>query len=199
MNHISLQQRIELFNQAYPHLHPLHCDLNDNAKPMICGVWFLGGAKQAEFYGSYSIEYLRRCETLFQDATKVVHLFCGAMPAGPYTRVGIDPSGKGTQPDIVGDAEKLSSFLPFKADLIYADPPYTETEAEEKYQISLCNGPKVLSECAQCLQPGGFVVWLDTRLPVFNNNELRWVGEIVYIRSTGNRIRGISIFQKPLK
>ena len=198
MKQISLHQRAAWYNESHSHLPPLVVHNNKDGKSFLYGYFFLGSQKQSAFYGAYANEYLNRMTCLFFDAKKIVRLFSGSMPASSaYVRVGIDPTGQ-YKPDIEGDAEQLSSFLPFKPDLIYADPPYTEQEAETKYQISLVNGPKVLSECAAVLQPGGFVVWLDTRLPVFSNDELSYVGCISYIRSTGNRFRCIALFQKPV-
>ena len=197
MKPLTLHQRIEKYNATFPP-PPLHID-RFAGREFIHGFWFLGGARAngSEFYGAYHTEYLSRITTLFSDAQRVLHLFSGSLPAGPYTRVGIDPTGLGKTADIVGNAENLSSFLPFHPDIIYADPPYSVSEAEDEYGIALVNGPRVVEECAIVLQPGGFLVWLDQRLPIFSNDRLRLVGVISYIRSTGNRFRCVCIFQKP--
>ena len=195
MKPLTLHQRCEKYNNAFPP-PPLHVD-RFAGKEFIHGFWFLGGARHSDFYGAYHNEYLSRVTCLFSDATKVLHLFSGSLPAGNYTRVGIDPTGLGKTADIIGNAENLSSFLPFNPDVIYADPPYTRQEAEEDYQVSLVNGPRVVDECALVLQPGGFLIWLDQRLPVFSNERLRLVGVISYIRSRGNRFRCVCVFQKP--
>jgi hypothetical protein len=158
-------------------------------------MWFLGGGRHSAYYGAYHSNYLDRIQTLFPDATKVVHLFGGSIPPDKsYTRV---DSNATLNPDIVGDAEKLSSFLPFHPDLIYADPPYSIEDAEH-YKTGLINRPRVLAECGEVLQPNGYVVWLDQALPVFSNDQLNLVGMIGYIRSTGNRFRCVSIFHKPV-
>jgi len=189
MKPISLYERANLFSTVFPKLPPLQ--YHDE---MLYGFWFLGGARHSSFYGSYHTNYLERIQALFPDATKVLHLFSGSLPPGNYTRVGIDNTGK-YKPDIQGDAENLASFLPFKPDLIYADPPYSQEDAEH-YKIGLVNRPRVVEECATVLQPGGYLVWLDQVLPVFSNESLNLVGMIGYIRSTGNRFRCVSIFRK---
>lgn len=201
---LTLFQRADLYNRKYPNTPPLkvcNWDRGGANLPFIYGFWFTGGQRHSEFYGSYHIEYLERIYTMFPEikgAKNVVHLFSGSLPASPdYTRVGIDPSGKGTTADIIGNAESLSSFLPFHPQIIYADPPYSVQEAKEEYKFeSLVNGSRVLDECGSVLQPGGYVVWLDQMLPVFSNKLLRLVGVISYVRSTGNRFRCICIFQK---
>jgi 16S rRNA G966 N2-methylase RsmD len=84
----------------------------------------------------------------------------------------------------------------YAPDIIFADPPYSEEDMQHYKNEHLVNRPKVVSECAQVLQPGGFLIWLDQVLPVFANAEIRLVGLISYIRSTGNRFRCVCIFQK---
>lgn len=193
---ITLQQRAEFFNKAFPQLLPLTVNFTDG-KPFLYGWWFVGGGNVSDFYGSYQIEYLKRIETLFPDKTKVVHLFSGSLPPSEkYLRVGIDPTGQ-YKADLEIDAHQLSSHLPFHPDLIYADPPYS-IEDSEHYKCGEVNRPKVVSECALILQPGGFLVWMDQALPVFSNDEIRLVGGIAYIRSTGNRFRVVCLFQKPM-
>lgn len=200
MTHVSLRNRAQFYNTAYAHLWKQQlrfaCNPKDLTEQFIEGFWFVGGGNISSLYGSYQTEYLERIKTLFPDAVKVVHLFVGSLPPSPdYVRVGL-PQGD-TKPDIECDAHQLSSYLPFKADLIYSDPPYS-VEDSEHYQNSMINESRVVSECALVLEPGGFLVWMSQSLPVFSNNDLRFVGAISYIRSTGNRYRCVSIFQKPL-
>lgn len=189
MKPLSLYERANLFHKAFPQLAPLQYH-----EGMLYGFWFLGGSRHSSFYGSYHNNYLDRIECMFPDAEKVVHLFSGSLPySEKYTRVGM---GEGEKPDIVGNAENLASFLPFKPDLIYCDPPYSVEDASH-YKTGLINRQRVLKEVATVLQRGGYCVWLDQALPVFSNEEVKLVSLIGYIRSTGNRFRVVSIFRKP--
>lgn len=191
MRPLPLQERITFYNSRFT--PPLYC--HDGR---FYGMWWVSGARQSgtQFYGAYHKNYLTRVESLFPDAEKTVHLFAGAMPADKrYVRVGLDNLGN-NPPDIIGNAEQLASFLPFKPDLIYADPPYSSDDAEH-YKIGMVNRSRVVEECASVLRPQGFLVWLDQALPVFSNDRLRLVGLVGYIRSTGNRFRVVSVFQKP--
>lgn len=195
MKPLSLHQRAEFYNSAFPDNNPLHVD-TFAGKPFIVGFWFVSGGNVSDFYGSYQVNYLKRVTSMFPDATKVVHLFSGSMPpSDKYVRVGIDPTGQ-HKADLKIDAHALSSHLPFKPDLIYADPPYS-IEDSLHYQNSMVNRQKILKECGAVLQPGGFLVWQDQSLPLFSNNRLRFVGCISHIRSTGNRFRCNVFFQKP--
>lgn len=197
---LSLMQRAVLYNNTFKHLGPPNTDLfysNKNNREFITGFWFVGGANISELYGSYQIEYLKRIESLFPDAVKVIHLFVGSLPPSDrYLRVGL-PQGD-TKPDIECDAHELSSKLPFKCDLIYADPPYS-IEDSEHYQNSMVNRARVLDECAMVLNDNGIIVWIDQALPTFKNELLTFIGAIGYIRSTGNRFRIVSLFQKAKK
>lgn len=193
MRPLTLHQRAQAYNRAFSQLEPLVVHNN-----FLYGYWFVGGGNVSGFYGSYQVEYLKRTAALFGDATKIVHLFSGSLPPSPdYVRVGMDPTGV-YKSDLEIDATKLSSHLPFQPDLIYADPPYSQEDAEH-YKIALVNRARVVEECAIVLQPGGYLCWMDQGLPTFSNERIRFVGCISYIRSTGNRFRCIVIFQKPCK
>ena len=198
INILSLRERAELYNTVLGDVGAKNTPLyyqNRQGREFIHGFWFLGGGNISDLYGSYQVEYLRRIGVLFEDAQKVVHLFSGSLPpSDKYVRVGLPQDGN--EPDIKADAHEFSSYLPFKADVIYADPPYS-VEDSEHYDNAMVNRERVLSECANALTPGGYVVWLDQALPVFKNEELEFVGCISYIRSTGNRFRCVCIFRKP--
>lgn len=202
MRPISLQQRAEAYNAEYAHLphQQLTVHLDEKRKPFLVGFWFVGGGNISNFYGSYQIEYLKRMDTLFPDCKgkqEMVHLFSGSIPVcEDYTVVGLPD--KDYKPEFECDAHKLSSYLPFSPALILADPPYEEA-ANGQYAICDVNRSRIISECARVLRPGGYLVWMDQALPTFSNDEINLVGGISYIRSTGNRFRVVSFFQKPMR
>jgi len=193
---LTLEDRVRRFNTEFPNILPLVIGQRDEGS-FVHGFWFVGGGNISSFYGSYQIEYLKRVNALFFDIkgkTEVVHLFSGSISPSPdYSVIGLPDAG--CQPDLVINAEQLSSYLPFKPRLIYADPPYSQEDSEH-YANAMVNRAKVIEECALVLRPGGYIVWLDQALPVFSNNLIKLVGAIAYIRSTGNRFRVISIFQR---
>ena len=201
MIRMTLAQRAEKFNQEYQHLpnQNLHVTY-DTDGAFLSGFWFVSGGNISNFYGSYQVEYLKRMDILFGDCKgkkKTVHLFSGSIPiSADYTVVGLPD--KGYMPEFECDAEQLSSRLRWQPEVIFADPPYEEA-ANGEYAKCTIDRSRVVSECARVLTPGGFLVWMDQNLPVFKNEELRMIGCINYIRSTGNRFRGVTIFQKPLR
>lgn len=184
------EDRVRRYAAAFPDFPSMW-----HSKGWILGVWNVGNDyKGSGYHGSYPNSYLKRITSLFPDCKKVLHLFSGSLPKDKkYTRVDINPDLK---PEVVCDAEELSQHLePNSFDIIYADPPYTESDAL-KYGQPMCNRNKVVQECYKVLKPGGYLLWMDMVLPMYRKAEWKRVGEISISRSTNHRIRGVFIFQK---
>ncbi len=199
---ITLQNRAKFYNESvfgvkYPDSH-----LSSVTGKFISGVW-MGGQNyksKTKFYGAYPAGYLNRIETLFLDkmSGRVLHVFSGSLPAGEYTRVDLIQEA-----DIKGDVHNLKDLLfehhgvgpGMNYDIIFADPPYSIEDAK-KYGTKMVNRKKVLQQCAMCLKPGGFIVWLDIVFPMFRKDELNICGLINIIRSTNHRVRTAFIFRK---
>jgi hypothetical protein len=196
MKSLHLQQRCDFYAQAFP-WPPPRTDQDQSAwldgDRWISGVWVLGNDYRGSgYYGAYPPNFVKRVMALFPDAQKVLHLFSGSLPPGPYTRFDI----QGSNADIIGDAHELSKYFGTGSfDLILADPPYTGEDANH-YGTPMIRRNKVLAECATILQPEGFLVWLDQVLPMFHKRTLHLCGAIGIVRSTNHRFRVASIFKK---
>lgn len=192
---LTLKERAENYNRTFERYSQLAwLQASDR---WLWGVWIIGNnyANKNKYYGEYPPGYLDRVMSLFPDIedNEILHLFSGSLDESVKgIRVDINPELK---PDIVGDAEKLSEFLPFSPKLIIADPPYSEEDAKH-YGTCMVNRNKVVRECAKVLKPGGFLVWLDQVLPMYRRKELELVGTIGVIRSTNHRVRMVFIWQK---
>ena len=46
------------------------------------------------------------------------------------------------------------------------------------------------------VKPGGWLVWLDTQLPMYRKDQWTNVAQIGLVRSTNHRVRLVSIFQR---
>lgn len=187
---LEMAERVKLYNEAFPKFPSMWFSKN-----WLLGVWNMGNNYGGSgFHGAYPSSYLKRITTLFPDCKDVLHLFSGSLPPDPsYTRVDVNPD---RAPDVLCDAEELgANFAENTFDIIYADPPYTESDAL-KYGQPMCNRNKVVKECYKVLKPGGFLCWMDMVLPMYRKTEWKRVGEISISRSTNHRIRGVFIFQK---
>lgn len=184
---MKLQDRANLYNQAFPKYPPLVA-----TDRWLYGIWMIGNLyKGTGFHGAYPHGYLRRIKSLFPDKTKVLHLFSGSVKdPGAITFDLVQPA------DVQGDAHELSSYFARESfDLILADPPYSQEDAN-RYGTPTVNRNKVLKECVPILISGGFICWLDMILPMYRKREVSLVGTIGIIRSTNHRFRVVSIFQK---
>lgn len=199
--HTTLSSRARFYNTAFSRYPGSR--LVAQYDKSISGVWALGNNyKGSGFYGAYPPEYLKRIMALFPDAKRIMHLFSGSLVAGDYVRVDIatDKRQDGTRfPDVIADAHTLSkTFKKRKFDLIIADPPYTPADAT-RYGTPMIHRKRVLEECSKILEPGGFVVWLDTMWPMIAKKYLVLVGAIGILRSQNHRVRFTFIMQKPGK
>lgn len=121
METYTLAERAEFYHRAFPKF----------PKPRTDGrwldtIWVLGNDYRGSgYYGSYPPNYLRRIMSMFPDATDILHLFSGSLPKGNYIRFDLHSA------DINGDAHNLSSYFEGAIfDLILADPPYSQEDAE---------------------------------------------------------------------
>jgi len=196
----TLRDRAELYNQsrfgqAYPESRLRASDR------WLQGQWVMGNNYRSKsgMYGSYPPEYMDRVEAIFPDVRATLHLFSGSL-AGTLTvgsgrRVTLDLRRTAeVHPDVQGSAEAIP-FVPASFDICYADPPYTAADAE-KYGTVMIDRRKVLYEVHRVVVPGGFLVWLDTTLPMYRRDYWKWVGAIAMWRSTNHRVRGVHIFER---
>lgn len=184
---LTLRERADAYNKAFPVFPPLRAD-----DKWIDGMWVLGNNYRGSgFYGAYPPQLLKRLEVLFSDKNRILHLFSGSLPPGPYVRFDLNQPA-----DKQGDAERLSHHFPASSfDLIYADPPYTTHDAEQ-YGTPLVNKKTVVAECGKVLQKDGFLVWLDQALPIHAKEQFKWCGAIGVCRSINHRFRVVSVFRR---
>ena len=187
MDNYSLKERAAFYQKAFPKFPPPRTD-----DRWLDSIWVLGNNyKGSGYYGAYPPNYLKRVLSMFPDATSILHLFAGSLPPGDYIR--FDRQGDA---EAIGDAYDLSLFFePQSFDLILADPPYTQEDAEH-YGTTLVNRNMMLKECVKLLEQNGYIVWLDQVLPMFKKTELHLCGLIGIVRSTNHRFRVASIFRK---
>ena len=165
----------------------------------IHGTWMIGQQYRSKhgYYGEYPPSFLERVHALTHKATNVLHLFSGMVEPGLWSgrevTFDINPN---VNPDIQGDAHVLSKyFATNEFDLIIADPPYSEEDAN-RYGTPMVKRNTVMRECYPIISPGGCIFWLDQVYPMFRKEVLSLIGTIGLWRSTNHRFRGLSIFRK---
>jgi len=127
---------------------------------------------------------------MFPDCKKILHVFSGSVQQDDTFDINTQYN-----PTYVGDAHNLSEIIKQKYELIYADPPYSEEDAQH-YGTPMINRNVVVRECVKVLENEGFLVWLDQVFPMYLKKELKLVGVIGVIRSTNHRVRTAFIFRK---
>ena len=190
---LSPTERIASYARAFPKFPAPYL-----AGDRIEGLWIMGACfKTSGYYGAYPHGYLNRVYALFPGVEKLCHLFSGSLPPGPYSRIDLPGKIEQIQPwDRECDAHKISDYVePNTFDLILADPPYSQEDAEH-YGAPMVSRKKVLQECWKVLRPGGWVIWLDQVLPQFRKDQWFWGLAVGMFKSTNHRVRGVFGFQK---
>jgi hypothetical protein len=163
----------------------------------LYGWWFQGNnyRRTHGFYGEYPPSYTRRVFTLVPPtfAANTLHLFSGSVPIGSGLR--FDISSK-FNPDVIGDAENLSEHLvDCHFELVLADPPYSAADAVI-YGVKMPRTWKVFQELHKVVVPGGLVVWLCTRPPLYLTRQWDLVGIVGFHVGTNRLVRSVLFLER---
>jgi hypothetical protein len=193
---VTLVERAILYNMAFPEYPESWLKASDR---WISGTWILGNDYRGSgMYGSYPPGYLRRVSALFPDKPQKLHVFSGSLPrSATRDRVTVDirvSAVDNVYPGIQADVGQLP-FRNESFDLCYADPPYSEGDAEH-YGVRMPNRRAILHAIHPVIRPGGFLIWLDTVLPMYRKDMWNWCGAIGMWRSSNHRIRGVMLFER---
>lgn len=124
-------------------------------------AWFLPRPKKDRYKGGmplYCEEWLIDLakDILNKDKIELLNLFCGMNKLGH--RVDIKAE---VHPDSLSDAHKVTQCFPHgkKFDVILADPPYSNDESKDLYNIKVPLKYKVwTNECDNLLMEGGLLI-----------------------------------------
>ncbi len=125
-------------------------------------AWFLPRPKPDHYKGGmplYAEEWLVELAKDILEIKgyiKLLNLFCGMSKLG--YRVDIKAE---VHPDSISDAHKVSQcfLLNTKFDVIFADPPYSNDESKELYDIKIPLKYKIWTgECDKLLREGGLLI-----------------------------------------
>ena len=187
MQNLTLNDRVDAYNETFPSFPKLFV-----SNGWIVGTWLIGNyyRNRNEYYGCYPHSYLKRIKSMFPDCKKILHVFSGSVKQ--EDTFDINPKYK---PTYIGDAHILSTIVKKKYELILADPPYSNEDADH-YGTPMINRNVVVKECSKILEKGGYLVWLDQVFPMYWRKDLHLVGVIGLIRSTNHRVRTVFIFRR---
>jgi len=161
----------------------------------LFGIWNMGNDYRvsSNYYGGYPATYLKRVKALFPEKEEVLHLFSGKVDTEVFPGDTVDINSE-LNPTYVDDAQTLLNVPLEKYDLILADPPYSEEDANH-YKTSMINRNKVMKALSRC-RSGTHIVWLDQVKPMYRKDTFDMVGEIGISKSTNHRYRVMSIFHR---
>lgn len=168
----------------------------------ISAIWRSGNdyRNANALYGAYPPAYWKRILFMFDDLPDKMNLFSGMIPkAEGFVNVDINPKHHadvfGNANDLVALLKKSGKRFNKKYDVVFADPPYLESDAKI-YGYPMPNKKRVVEQCARIVKRGGYLIWLDQSLPMYRKTEWKEVGHIGVIRSTNHRFRIATIFQR---
>lgn len=187
-------ERIALYEKRFPKFPPC-MRVGNNGR--IEGLWIMGQnyTTKTSLYGAYPHGYMDRITAMFPDCKKTLQLFSGSLTTHQCAGLRLDINPR-RRPDILGSAEALSLLFPACVfDIIYADPPYSEEDADH-YGTIMISRKKVLEEARKVLKVGGWLIWLDQVQPIYSKEYWRQGLVIGMIKSTNHRVRAVFGFQR---
>jgi hypothetical protein len=196
---LDLQARAELYKAAFPD-NPASWPWlsSEQGRRVLYAIWVVGAnyGNESEYYGAHPRGYLKRVMAMYPDAGKTLHVFSGSLPSSPdYVTVDCRAD---VGADLVGsvyDIERLVGGPGHLFNLLTADPPYSDSDAE-RYGSPMIDRRRVTEALADVAAPGAHLVWLDTCWPMHSKAHWVTVGRIMLQRSTNHRVRAVTILER---
>lgn len=164
----------------------------------LYGIWMIGNnyKRPNGYYGEYPPHYVDRVRSLFPDKTHMMHLFSGSIQSSDPDEWTVDVQETGFYPMTVCRAEEVhTKFKPDAFNIVLADPPYSPADAKA-YGTKMPNIPAVLRSLHHVVTPGGVVVWLSTRPPMYRKDEWSLAGVVGLHCGTNRSFRSIIFLEK---
>jgi hypothetical protein len=161
-------------------------------------AWFLPRPKPDHYKGGMPLY----CEGWLCDLAKdilkqdlrILNLFCGMNKVG--FRIDIKQE---VYPDLLCDAHTFANKIPYRFNLIIADPPYSTDEAKDIYGTPPLKYKKWTAECDKVLDGGGLLmVYHKFVMPNPNPKKYEVVKRVFIGNRTMHLPRVCIVFQKKL-
>lgn len=164
-------------------------------KPYYRDIWALGPG--VGYPGAFPLGFVNHVRRKWWGK-KRCWLFSGSFKDDGQTTVDIKPE---LGPSVVANCEKLP-FEDNSFDFVCADPPYSEKEARELYDLDYCNIVKVIDEAARITKEGGVFLFFHRLVPQvhpqfkhFRDMELIGVVGVFTIAGMTN-MRALTVWRK---
>lgn len=147
--------------------------------------------------GSYPFNYLEMIDAVFGKEDNTIEVCSGMIrkyrSTSCYT-VDINP---GTNPDLVDDAQKLSSVLDNRFNRWRGDPPYNGKTAKEMYGTNLPSPIKLLQAGARVCKVGSLMfLLLGPQNYQWHPKGVKRIGCIAFTVVPNNEFRALNIYYK---
>jgi 16S rRNA G966 N2-methylase RsmD len=157
-------------------------------------AWFLPRPKPDHYKGGLPLHcekwLLLLAKNILQMADPFIcNVFCGMNTEG--IRVDIKEE---VNPDICCDVHQLSHFVEGPFDIILADPPYSNKEAEEIYGTPKLRYKEWAAECDKVLRPGGLLIVYHKYVMPNPNPKKYSVAKRVFIGNRSYHIPRVAIY-----
>lgn len=184
---------------ALPRYAPTYWDEDPNmesawANGWIYGVWYCGTSFQKSIYhGQFPMTLVKRITAMFPpDEVDFLHLCCGIEHIdGAFNVDLMDTGAQDLQANVEDLPLKNNSY-----DVILIDPPYSEEDASRYGVPRLIKTKTVVNEASRILRPGGWLLWLDEKVPNTPKKDWNWVGIVGIITGRNRRARWLAMFQR---
>jgi len=161
----------------------------------VIGMWTMGNdyTVKSGYHGGYPNTYLRRVRALFPDKKRCLHVFSGRVDLETFPGDTVDINAD-LSPTFVDDCQTLETVPLENYDLVLADPPYSDEDADH-YGTTMVKRNRVVKALSR-VRPGTHLVWLDMVLPQYRKDIWKSEADIGIRRSTNHRFRSVTIFRR---
>lgn len=166
-------------------------------KPYYRDIWCLGSG--SGYPGAFPRGLMPRILQKWNGEKKIM-LFSGSFHDRGWETLDVKPE---LNPTYSMDAESLPEDWTEKYDLVMADPPYSEAEAKDLYDLPYFNIAKIINEMARITRGGGTMIMLHRLIPQnhfidtyhFKRMQIQAVVGVFTIAGYSN-IRALTVWRK---
>ena len=166
-------------------------------KPYYRDIWCLSPG--SGYPGAFPKGLVKRVLRRYNSSPKLM-LFSGSFHDLGWETVDVNTD---VRPTYAFNAEELPALWTDRYGFVFADPPYSEMEAQELYGLPYFNIVKLVNEMARVTRPGGYMILLHRLIPTvhpdFNEHFKRMKIQAVigvYTIAGISNLRALTVWKK---